>query len=206
MKIRIPAIAASSVVILAILACSLPAGNKTNSNHKPGLALTVTAQALIIQNSTNQTAAKRPITRTPHPKNTPGPTRTPKPGAPTVSVSSPTNCRTGPSIDYDLLYTLNVGETVEVVGKYSDGNYWVIANPDGGGNCWLWGEYATITGNTDNLPEMIPPPAPPTAVPTDTTEPTHRPMFILPFFIPSSTPTINPNLRRPYIPFIPIQP
>ena len=209
MKTRIFVIAASSVLILAISACSLPS-SKTNNNRKQNMALTVTAQALIIQNSTNQATTKRPIIRTPHPRNTPGGALASTPGAPMVSVSSPTNCRTGPSTDYDLLYTLNVGETAEVVGKYSGGNYWVINNPDGGGNCWLWGEYATISGDTDNLSEMIPPPAPVAKVhpkkptPADTPVPTHAPMFILPFFlIPSPTPTLNHNLFRPYVPILP---
>ena len=172
MKTRIPAMAASIVLILAIFACSLPGNqNQNNSNHKSNLAATITAQALIIQGSTDQASSnnpagtKHPVIRTLHPENTATLSLSSTPGVPMVSVSSPTNCRTGPSTDYDLVDSLNVGQTAEVVGKYSGGNYWVIKTPSGGGNCWLWGQYATIIGNTDNLPEMIPPPVPPTAVP-----------------------------------------
>ena len=193
MKTRIPAMAASSALILAILACSLP-GSQDNSNHKPNIALTITAQALIIQNSTKQVTIKHPIMQTLLSRKTPGAALASTPGVPMVSVSTATNCRTGPSTDYDLLYTLDVGQTAEVVGKYSGGNYWVIKTPSGGGNCWLWGEYATIIGNTDNLPEMIPPPAPPTAVPTIKLA---RPVFIR----PTATPTII--LAPPYHPVLP---
>jgi len=164
MKTRISAIAASFILILAMLACGAPTGQNSN-NHQSNLAGTITAQALIIQSSTNPVRTKRPIvTRTPRPKVT-ATAMTTTPTIPMVSVSSPTNCRTGPSTDYDLIDSLNVGESAEVVGKYTEANYWIIKTPSGGGNCWLWGQYATITGNTDNLPEMVPPPAPPTAVP-----------------------------------------
>ena len=183
MKTRILAIAVTSALILAMSACTMPV-SQNNSNHKQNLALTVTAQALIIQNSTKQATIKH--TRS---KETPTVVVGSTPGAPMVSVSSATNCRTGPSTDYDLLYTLNVGQTVEVVGKYSGGNYWVIDNPDGGGNCWLWGEYATILGNTDNLPDVVPPPAPPTAVAADTAVPAGPTVIVIKVHPKKPTPT-----------------
>jgi len=63
-----------------------------------------------------------------------------------------------------------------VVGKYSVGNYWIINNPDSSGTCWLWGQYATVTGNTAGLPEYTPPPTPtPTNTPTPTATPTLAP-------------------------------
>ena len=124
----------------------MPTLMATPDKHHPGILMTLAAH------KTAQAANQ--------PAQSGGTAPTDTPSTPSVTVSSTTNCRTGPSTDYDLLYTLNVGETAEVVGKYSSGNYWVINNPDGGGNCWLWGEYATISGDTDNLPEMIPPPAP----------------------------------------------
>jgi hypothetical protein len=197
MKTIILAIAAPLALILVMSACNLPV-SQNNSNHNQNMALTITAQALIIQNSTNQSTIKHT-----HPRSTPTVVPDTTPGAPMVSVSSSTNCRTGPSTDYDLLYTLAVGQTAEVVGKYSGGNYWVINNPNGVGNCWLWGQYATIIGNTDNLPDVVPPPAPPTAVaaiPADTAVPTalptlnyhiNKPHVVLPFFLPTATPTIN---------------
>lgn len=92
-----------------------------------------------------------------------------------IQVSIPTNCRAGPGIPYDRVGALLVGETTEVVGRHADRDYWVIRNPDRGGTCWLWGMYATVTGNTDVLPIYTPPPSPtplPTATPTLTPMPT----------------------------------
>jgi len=80
--------------------------------------------------------------------------------APMVSVSTNTNCRTGPGTVYDIKGALLVGEQAEVVGKGEFGNYWIIKNPDGSGECWLWGNYATVTGPTDGLTIYTPPPTP----------------------------------------------
>jgi len=80
--------------------------------------------------------------------------------APMVSVSTSTNCRTGPGTIFDIVGALMVGEQAEVVGKAEYGNYWIIKNPDGSGECWLWSNYATVTGPTDGLTVYTPPPTP----------------------------------------------
>ncbi len=88
-----------------------------------------------------------------------------------VSVSVATNCRTGPGITYDRVGFLDVGQVAEVVGRNANTNYWVIRNPNGsGGTCWLWGQFATVTGNISTLPELTPPPTP-TPLPTSTQGP-----------------------------------
>ena len=77
-----------------------------------------------------------------------------------VGVSTNTNCRTGPGTIYDIVGALLVGEEAEVVGKGDWGNYWIIKNPDGAGECWLWSNYATVVGPTDGLTVYTPPPTP----------------------------------------------
>lgn len=87
-------------------------------------------------------------------------------GAVQVSVSVPTNCRVGPGVEYPRVGALRVGEVAEVVGRHADRNYWVIRLPAGSNaTCWLWGEYATISGNGDAVPVMSPPPVPATSTP-----------------------------------------
>jgi hypothetical protein len=72
-----------------------------------------------------------------------------------------TNCRTGPGKIYDRVGALLVGEVAEVIGRNANGNYWYIRNPrQSNGFCWLWGEYATVTGNFAALPVFTPPPTP----------------------------------------------
>jgi hypothetical protein len=85
----------------------------------------------------------------------------PDQGAPTVSVSKDTNCRTGPGQPHPSVGGLAVGETAEVVGVSPGGDFWIIKNPDNiGTTCWLWKQYATVTGDTSGLPVIQPPPTP----------------------------------------------
>jgi hypothetical protein len=80
---------------------------------------------------------------------------------PQISVSVATNCRVGPGKIYDRVGALLVGEVAEVYGRTSDGTYWYIRNPNSsGGFCWLWGQYATLSGNIGALPIYTPPPTP----------------------------------------------
>ena len=87
-------------------------------------------------------------------------TLTPTEAKPMISVSTSTNCRTGPGKIYDWIGALLVGEEVEIVGRTTDSQYWVVKNPDKAGECWLWSNYATVTGSTSDLPLYTPPPTP----------------------------------------------
>lgn len=77
---------------------------------------------------------------------------------PMVSVSQNTNCRKGPGQAYKILGALLVGEQAEAVGRSADGQNWIIKNPDGAGECWLWSYYASVSGPTESLPIITPPP------------------------------------------------
>jgi hypothetical protein len=100
-------------------------------------------------------------TLSPTPVFTSTPAFTLTPLLPLISVSVATNCRTGPGKVYDRVGALLVGEVAEVVGRNANGNYWYIRNPrQSNGFCWLWGQYATVTGNFAALPVFTPPPTP----------------------------------------------
>jgi len=129
---------ASGLLMLAILACNLPG---SQSSSQPNLAATITAQAVLLQAPTSTSESQ---------------TQTPAAIGPQVSVSSTTNCRTGPGSSYDLVLTMNPGSTAQVVGKDTPDNYWIIDNP-AGGTCWLWGQYATVNGDTSGLADYPPP-------------------------------------------------
>ena len=95
------------------------------------------------------------------------PTAAPAQGSPAaqVSVSLATNCRTGPSLAYPLVFTLQPGQSAQIKGRSSDDGYWYIVNPDQSSQaCWLVAEYATVQGNVASLPVVTadaPPPSPP---------------------------------------------
>lgn len=80
-----------------------------------------------------------------------------------LSVNSSSYCRTGPGSAYGLVATLNPGAGFLVIGKFSSGNFWIIANPAGGA-CWVSGRSAVVAGDTSRLPEYPAPPRP-TAAP-----------------------------------------
>jgi uncharacterized protein YraI len=154
---------ALNALLVSILACNLP-GGQGPAPQQPDLAATITAQALILLQSSNTPASTSTPAFTEVASLTPTVTLTPTPAVPEVSVTSATNCRTGPGMVYDLLYTMQPGQTATLIGKYSPDNYWIISMA-GGGHCWLWGQYAVVSGNTANLPEYPPPPTPTPSLP-----------------------------------------
>jgi hypothetical protein len=134
------------VLAAGILACNLQGGQPS----EPDLPGTIPTQILTVL----------------------APTETPASPTPTavagvqVSVTSDTNCRTGPAKAFDLIFLAHPGTEFEVVGKNSPTGYWVVNNPTGG-TCWLWGEYAVVDGDISNLPEY-PSPQLPTPASTQT--------------------------------------
>ncbi|MGD2059078.1 MAG: hypothetical protein PVF85_10920 [Anaerolineales bacterium] len=98
-------------------------------------------------------------TETPEPSVTPSATATAVPAV--ISVSENTNCRSGPDSTFAFLGVLSVGEQTEIVARSEIPDYWYVVNPDDPASfCWLWGAFATIQGDVDNLPVMTPEPTP----------------------------------------------
>jgi uncharacterized protein YgiM (DUF1202 family) len=150
------------LVALTLTACA-PGNSQSEPTSGPDLALTVTAQALLLQGLTLTALAP---TSSPEPTATESSTVTPgftaTPTILIITVSANTNCRSGPGSVYEIVGALTIGQQAEVVGKSSTTGYWIINNPTGSGTCWLWGEHATVTGDTASLQEY---PVPPTTTP-----------------------------------------
>jgi hypothetical protein len=162
-----PLLAFAAALLLATLACT----QSGTPAPDPNFVNTAVAQTLVaIQTGgapsvtplvPTSTFTPDPPTITPTTTLSPTPVFTVTPSVPLISVSVATNCRVGPGRIYDRVGALLVGETAEVIGRNPAGNYWYIANPDvRDGFCWLWGEYATLSGNTQALPVFTPPPTP----------------------------------------------
>src|SRR5512147_2285250 len=98
------------VLLAATLACNLPAGSPPVATTGPEASAT---SAVLVE------VPVTGATETPFPSPTATITLTPTPSVPMVSVSENTNCRTGPSVAYDLVGALLVGEQAVVVGKYT---------------------------------------------------------------------------------------
>lgn len=143
------------LIALILTACGAPANSQVEPTSGPDLALTITAQALLLQAVTQSALAP---TSTPEPTRTSAPVITETPSKVIVTVSANTNCRSGPGAVYDIVGALTIGQQAEVIGKNSTTGYWIINNPNAPGTCWLWGEHATINGNTANVQEFDIPP------------------------------------------------
>lgn len=116
-----------------------------SSQDQLGTMVAQTLQAL-----TQQAASATP-TNTATPTYMTTPTNIAAPA--TLSVSASTDCYTGPSTHYGRVTTLYPGMTVTIVGKDTPDNYWVINVPNYPGTvCWLSGQYASVTGDTNNVP------------------------------------------------------
>lgn len=146
-------------LLLLLSACGQSNDGQVEPTTGPDLALTVTAQANLLESLTQTALATTPAPEfTPTMAFSPTPEFTATPSKVFVTVSANTNCRSGPGDEYSIEGALTVGQQAEVIGKSSTTNYWIIKNPNSSGSCWLWGEFATIAGDTSALQEIAPPP------------------------------------------------
>lgn len=163
MSRRITTSVFSVLLIVTLSACNL---QLVESPQNADLALTITAQALLLQQGSqtatstvtveNQTQPSAEITATQEAV-IPATVGPPATGAVTVTVSLATNCRIGPGQNFASVYGMPVGQVAEVVAKNTYSGYWIIKIPNGNGTCWLWGQYATVTGDTASLTNVVTP-------------------------------------------------
>jgi hypothetical protein len=110
-----------------------------------------TLQALTQDAPTNTPTPTLDATATPN--NTPDP--------PTLSVSLATDCYAGPSTNYGFVSIIRPGTIVTIIGKDTIDNYWIIDVPGyPGTTCWLSGQYASVSGDTSDLPAPATPQPP----------------------------------------------
>ncbi len=154
-----------SILFVITLACTLPTAIPTST---PVIDINATFTSIALSQFALQTPSTPILPSAILP---PTQVATLPTSVPVVTVSVDTNCRTGPGASFDYLSALLVGEQAEVVGRYTSANpgYWIIKKDTV--TCWLWGKYATVEGDTNGLPEIMPPP-PPTPSPTASPSPT----------------------------------
>jgi hypothetical protein len=173
------------VFLIPSLACNLTAPATVSPSNSDPAAQTAAVQTQVallvastmsVQSAVENTLAALPTdtpeftftpSLTPTPSLTFTPTLTPTltftltSSIPMVSVSVATNCRTGPGEPYDLVGVLAVGKPAEAIGRSADGGFWIIRLPDHPAiTCWLWTQYASVSGNGQALPVIPPPPSP----------------------------------------------
>jgi hypothetical protein len=157
------------ILLLSILACSVEINTTPQVETSPSppssaagtiTALAMTLEALSQAGGTLPPPASGTLTVPPVPTPLPTLTLTLTPLPLTVSVSVETNCRGGPGTVFPVLGVLHPGETAEVVGVSAYHDNWIVMNPDNPGTCWLWDQYASLSGDASAVPTVMPPPTP----------------------------------------------
>jgi uncharacterized protein YraI len=103
------------------------------------------------------------------------------PTAPLVNATQNANCRSGPSLEYDIIASLIEGQIAEITGRSANSNWWQIDPGVSGETCWIAGNIVETSGDLGGiavvpappLPVKIitPTPTPTVAPPSDTTPP-----------------------------------
>ena len=167
------------ILAFSLSACNLQLVENTQDPETANLELTAIVQQMLIDQAAQQGNIVE-ITATPGAGNAapteevviPAEVLPPAVGDVTVTVSVATNCRVGPGTAFKSIYGMPVGQVAKVVAKNSYSGYWIIEIPgQNGQTCWLWGQYATINGDTAGLKDVVTP----TSVATKTLTPTITP-------------------------------
>ena len=173
------------ILTLSLSACNLQFVESSQGADADNLELTAIVQQMLIDQAAQQGNIVE-ITATPGAGNVPTTEEAvvpaavlpPVTGDVTVTVTTATNCRTGPGQNFKVIYGMPVGQVAKVVAKNSYSGYWIIEIPgQAGQNCWLWGQYAVINGDTSTLKEVVTPTSPAPTItntpkPTNTVQPT----------------------------------
>jgi hypothetical protein len=153
---------AAQALLIAALACSAPRAQPSGTPPPgaPETSLAGTLSAVIAQTALAAPAtATASATSTPEPSSTPTITQTETPEGVFAALTANTHCRTGPLSIYDLIATVLTGQQVRITGRNSAGDYWYVTAPNGR-DCWMWGRYAQVSGETSQIPVFTPPPTP----------------------------------------------
>jgi len=151
----------TSAALLFLSACHLARGTPEPAVSGDNEADQQTLIALAVQQTQTAQVALIPLL----PTETPSITLSPTPQLVMVTVSVATNCRTGPGEPYEIVGALSPGIPAEVIGRNASGDTWIIKLPSNPAvTCWLWGYYATVTGDTSGLTIHTPPPTPTPAI------------------------------------------
>ena len=151
-------------LVLAMLACNVPGVvQPTVVGDQATTVTAATPHEPTRDGSDVPSTATATVSLTPNitasPNGSLSATITPTYSVPILIVQEPTNCRTGPGEEYEVVFTYLAGKELEIVGRYDPGNFWLVKSSESPeGTCWLWGQYVEVTGSYWVVPSVTPPP------------------------------------------------
>lgn len=151
MKSKTSRLAAFGFLAFVLAACNIGIQAPSSSTVNDAAA-TIVAQTL---QAATESAAKGVIANTPAPFASPAPP-TLIPSEPVLTINNPTNCRSGPGTSFQLITAFNPGTKLNILGKDTADNYWLVQLPQSQDTCWASGDYATASGNFASLPDVTP--------------------------------------------------
>ena len=158
-------IAATLILCLAAIACTLPSGAETAT---PVASATSTFTAVPLETAS------------------PTPTQC----SPIVTANTDANVRNGPGTVYGIAGQIPAGGTAPLAGRNAEGTWWTIVFAGGiGGYGWIAGSVSTATCVPPTLPVIAAPPTP-VIPPTNTPLPSNTPVPPSNTPVPSATPTL----------------
>ncbi len=93
----------------------------------------------------------------------------PPPTAPPMaSAQQNTNCRSGPSRVYEIDSTFFEGQSTPIQGRNADNTWWLIQDPLGGKDCWVWDGSVEVSGDLSAVLVVQSPPTPKPSRPEQT--------------------------------------
>jgi len=181
MKNKLPFVILSIFAILSLAACNTAATQQTVNTAdlqtlvalsiaQTQLAGTVTA---IAQNGSSSTIIPT-ATAMNLPEVSATPTLTPAaavsqtPKGVWLTINQNTNCRVGPASSFAVVNVMEKGRYLQALGRSTINGYYYVINPALNNSfCWIWDQYATISGDVTGLPAYTPQSSPtPTLTPT----------------------------------------
>jgi hypothetical protein len=146
---------AFGILVLAALACNIGV-NAPSSNDPRKAAATIVAMTLEAQGLPTSAG----------PTGTPGiPFASPVPATVTVTstpakailtINGNSNCRSGPSLNFKVITAFTPGVSLDIVGRDMANNFWLVKIPNSEETCWVWGQYATPSGDYEAVAEVTP--------------------------------------------------
>ena len=76
-------------------------------------------------------------------------------------IGNPTNLRTGPGIDFDIIAELSPGITLPIIGRWLGYDWYLVAWSEGpNGEAWVYAPLVIVRGDITTVPAVTPPAAP----------------------------------------------
>ncbi len=140
-----------ALILVAVLTASLSA---CGGGKAPAPTVDISSAAATIVASTFQAATQAASLNTPTPL--PLTVGTPTGSTPMLYINNNVKCRNGIGANFKVVAALTPGISVELVGKNSAANAWLVKDPGSGQLCWVLVQDGTPTGDYFNLPEATP--------------------------------------------------